>query len=523
MRRVIAESFRVPLERVRVISEFVGGSFGAKGGAWNSCLTLAVAVAQWAKRPVRLELSRAQMFTLVGRRQETIQRVRLGATQTGRLAAIRHDTIAQTSAFAEYADPVGTLARVLYACDNVAVTHRLVRTNAPQPNPMRAPGEGPGSFALETALDELASKLNMDPIELRLRNYADHDQHTGLPWSSNGLPECYGVGAAAFGWDRRVAAVGATREKHLLIGSGMASACYPVYRMASEAAVRMSADGSLTVRCGTQDVGAGTYTVLAQLVADILGVPLRLVSVALGDTALPEGPVSGGAMATASFTPSVEAAARLLRERVVSLATNDPRSALFGVPAADLSLHDGLIEHAGSGHRETLSELVTRNSPNGLEECARTAPDEKPRHSGYSHGAVFAEVSVDPDLGEVRVRRITAAYASGRLLNPRLVRSQYIGGLIGGIGMALHEATLTDEPVGQVVNDNLSDYLIPVHADLPHFDIHYIPQDDAHLGGGIKGVGMIGTVGTAAAIANAVYHACGRRVRSLPIRLEHIL
>jgi xanthine dehydrogenase YagR molybdenum-binding subunit len=302
-RRVVAHCFGLPLDQVRVLAKYVGGGFGAKTIGWFPCLVLCIAAARHLGRPLKLELTRPQMFTLVGRRQETVQHLKLGAARDGRLTAIVHDTIAQTSTFGEYADPNGSMSRWLYACDNVATSHRLVRVNAPQPKAMRAPGEGTGSFALESALDELAHELAMDPIELRLRNYADHDQHAGLPWSSKGLRECYRVAAQNFGWERRPRAIGALGAERYRLGWGMASACFPVYRMASEAAVRMDPDGRVLVRCGTQDIGTGTYTVLTQLAANTLGVPFGWVTAELGDTCLPEGPYSGAHLATASFAP----------------------------------------------------------------------------------------------------------------------------------------------------------------------------------------------------------------------------
>jgi len=522
-RKAIADCFGLQAERVRVVSKYLGGGFGAKGGAWFPCLVLGIMVARQVCRPVKLELTRAQMFTLVGRRQETIQQLKLGASRDGRLTAIVHDTIGQTSTYGDYADPVATLTRMLYACPNVATTHRLVRVNAPQTNPARAPGEGPGSFALESGLDELAHELGIDPVELRLRNFADHDQHAGLPWSSNGLRSCYRVAARSFGWDRRPREIGTTRDGRHRIGWGMASACYPVYRMASEAAVRIEPDGTVRVRCGTQDMGSGTYTVLGQLAAAPLGVPLGRVVVELGDTDLPEGPYSGGSMATASFTPAVEAAARSLRRRLIELAVGDPNSPLHGIAAEHVTIDDGHVRSTVGNRSEALADLVARAAPDGLEAFAHAVPEATPRFSSFGYGAVFAEVRVDADLGEVRVARLTAAYATGRILNPLLARSQFIGGLVWGIGMALHEATVMDERGGRIVNDNLADYLIPVHADMPRFDVHIVEEDDPHLAGGIKGIGMIGTVGTAAAIANAVFHATGRRVRNLPIRVEDCL
>jgi len=522
-RQAIAECLGLPLKQVRVLCRYLGGGFGSKGGAWLPCLLLAVMAARHVGRPLRLELTREQMFTLVGRRQETIQHVGLGASRTGRLTAIMHDTVAQTSMYGEYADPNGTPARMLYECANVSTSHRLVRLHAPQPNPMRGPGEGTGSFALESALDELAFELGIDPLELRLRNYAAHDQHAGLPWSSNSLRDCYRVAAESFGWPKRPLSTGTLREGRYRYGWGMAAACYPVYRMASEAAVRIDKRGEVLVRCGTQDMGTGSYTVLAQLAAAILGVSLNQVSVELGDTDLPAGPYSGGSMATASFTPAVENAARSLRERLFSLASGDPQSPLAGIPTEQLTIGAGRISNRNDSRSDRLADLIARTAPDGLETFARAAPDEQPEHSSYGYGAVFAEARVDADLGEVRVTRITAAYAGGRILNPLLARSQYIGGLIGGIGMALHEETIMDERLGRIVNGTLADYLIPVHADLPRFDVRLVDEHDPHLDGGVKGIGMLGIVGTAAAITNAVFHATGRRIRNLPIRLEALL
>jgi xanthine dehydrogenase YagR molybdenum-binding subunit len=522
-RLLVAQAFRVPLEGVRVVTRFLGGSFGSKGSAWLAAMMVGVAAARAVGRPIRLELSRAQMFTLVGRRQETVQHIRLGATRAGRLVAIVHDSLAVTSTYGEYADPVGTPARMLYACEHVATSHRLIRRSVPQPNAMRAPGEGPGSFALESAMDELAHELELDPVELRLRNFAGRDQHRGLPWSSNGLRECYRVAAESFGWAARPRAIGTLRDGRYRIGWGMASVCYPVNRTTSEASVELTPDGGLLVRCGTQDVGTGSYTVLGQIAAEALGMPLARTTVELGDTELPEGPPSSGSMATASFAPAVEMAATELRRRLLDLAAGDPASPLFRLPASALALEGGVIRSRSGDRREPIAQLLGRGAPDGIEASARFEPDEGTPVSSFGYGAVFAEVKVDSDLGEVRVARLSAAYAAGRILNPLLARSQYVGGLVGGIGMALHEATVMDQRLGRVVGDSLSDYLIPVHADMPVFDVHMIDEHDPHLAGGIKGIGMLGTVGVAAAIANAVFHATGVRVRELPIRPERCL
>ncbi|HEX3474430.1 MAG TPA: xanthine dehydrogenase family protein molybdopterin-binding subunit [Kofleriaceae bacterium] len=518
-RQQLADCFGVPVERVRVVSRLLGGGFGGKGRAWFPYLVLCAMAARHVARPVALELTRAEMFTLIGRRQETIQDLRIAATSHGELTAITHDTVAPTSMYGEYADPTATVSRVLYACPHVATSHRLVRVHAPQPNPMRAPGEGPGSFALESALDELAHELGIDPLALRLRNHTEHDPHTGLPWSSNQLRACYRVAAEAFGWAARPRQIGSLREGRHRLGWGMAGACYPVYRMASHAEVSVDPARGVVVRCGTQDLGTGTTTILAQLAAGALGVPLGDVAVEIGDTQLPEGPYSGGAHVTASVTPAVEQAVHRLRHQLIERAVADPASPLSGLAPERVALTGGTL--TGAGRAEPLAALVARTG--GLACTAHTAPDPEPRASSYAHGAVFVEVAVDPDLGEVRVRRICAAYACGRILNPLLAHSQLVGGLVLGIGMALHEATVTDARSGRVVNANLADYAIAGHADMPRFEIALVDDDDPHLAGGVKGTGMIGTVGIAAAIANAVFHATGRRIRDLPIRLESLL
>jgi xanthine dehydrogenase YagR molybdenum-binding subunit len=484
-RRVVAHSLGLRRENVRVVARHLGGGLGSKGPLWWA-LTLRVAqAARQLGRPVLLELTRAQTFTQVGRRSPTRQRLTIGADRDGRLQALVHDTLAETSPVLEYADPIGNATRWLYACDHVRTTHRLKRVNAPQPIPMRAPGEGPGLFALETALDELAETCGLDPIELRRRNFAEIDGHSGLPWSSNGLRDCWARAAASFGWQQRPREPGRLRDGDWLVGLGMATAAYPVQRMACAAELVDHGDGRISVRCGVQDMGSGTFTVLADTAAAALGVAAARIDVEIGDSELPEGPYSGGTVVTASLVPAVVAAARALRER---WSAGDR-----GLPGAPLVA------------------------------AANTEPEAQPTHSACAFGAVFAEVAVHAVTREVRVRRLHAAYAAGRIVSPLMAHGQYVGGLVGGIGMALHEATITDVASGRIVNDNLGDYLLPTHADMPEFVVHMVDEHDPHLPGGLKGLGMLGTTGTAAAIANAVWHATGRRVRELPIRLERLL
>jgi len=521
-RAVIARAFRLAVEDVRVITHFLGGGFGCKGQMWWPWEMLAVLAAKRTGRPVRLELTRAQMFTLVGRRQETRQDLALGFAKDGALTAIDHQALAQTSTHADYSDSTAAISRTLYACPNVTTAHRLVRTNEPNPIPMRAPGVAPGSFALESALDEAAEALGIDPVALRVRNFADHDPQYGRPWSSNSLLECYRVGAERFGWADRPAAMSAA-EGRWRLGWGMASACYPAHRQPCAVRIELKADASLRVQCGTQDMGSGTYTAIGQMAAEALGLPMDAVEVELGDTLLPEGPFSGGSQVTASFTPAVEEATAQLRAKIVALASGDGASPLAGLAAEELEFADGRLASRLGNASEPLAELLARRAPEGLTASGQAGLAEAETHTGMGFGAVFVEVGVDADLGEIRVRRITAAYAAGRIINPLLAESQYVGGLIGGIGMALHERTISDPATGRVVGAGFADYLIPTHADMPAFDIAMIDEVDPHLPGGIKGIGMLGSAGVQAAIANAVHHAVGKRVRHLPIRIEDIV
>jgi xanthine dehydrogenase YagR molybdenum-binding subunit len=523
-RSMVAHAFQMPASDIRVVSRFLGGGFGCKGQLWWPWMFWAMLASRKTGRPVRLELTRAQMFTLVGRRQETVQDLGLGFSADGRLTGIEHHALAQTSTHADYSDPIAVYSRFLYACPNVTTTHRLVRTNEPHPVPMRAPGTAPGTFALESAFDEAAERLGIDPVELRVRNFADHDQESGRPWSSNSLLECYRVGAERFGWSQRPAQ-GVATDGRWRIGWGMASTLYPAIRQACRVRVQLAADASLCVQCGTQDMGSGTYTALGQMAAFALGVPSSQVTVELGDTLLPEGPFSGGSQVTASLAPATEMAMASLCATLANMAVTDERSPLAGQPVEELEFQDGMIRSRAGNAGELLTDVLARGPAEGLEAEGESAATQHQSlaASSMGYGAVFVEVGVDAQLGEIRVRRVCAAFAAGHILNPLLAKSQYVGGLIGGIGMALHERTTTDLASGRIVGDSFADYLIPVHADIPEFDIAMIEEEDPHLPGGVKGIGMLGTAGIQAAIANAVYHATGKRVRSLPIRIENII
>jgi xanthine dehydrogenase YagR molybdenum-binding subunit len=522
-RSIIAQAFDMPAADIRVLARFLGGGFGCKGQLWWPWMLWAMLASRKTNHPVRLELSRAQMFTLVGRRQQTVQDLALGFVD-GRLTGIEHDVVAQTSTHAEYSDSTAVYTRLIYACPNVSTRHRIVRTNEPHPVPMRAPGTAPGTFALESAMDEAAERLGIDPLELRVRNFADHDQEAGRPWSSNGLLKCYRVGAERFGWARRR---GKSRMKvgRWKIGFGMATTLYPAIRQACRARVSLSPDGSLLVQCGTQDMGSGTYTALAQIAADALGVPTEKVTVELGDTLLPDGPFSGGSQVTASIFPAVEAATSKLRAALASIAVADAASPLSGKQTEDIEFRDEMIRSCSSNAGERLVDVLVRTAADGLAAEGESPATDHQRvtATGMGYGAIFVEIGIDAELGEIRARRVCGAFAAGRILNPLLARSQYIGGLVGGIGMALHEQTMTDRATGCIIGKSLTDYLIPVHADMPEFDIAMIEEVDSHLPGGVKGIGMLGTAGIQAALANAVYDAIGKRVRHLPIRIEDCL
>lgn len=522
-RAVLAHALGMAPERVRVVSRFLGGGFGCKGQLWFPWLLWTVLAARRTGRPVRLEHTRAQMFTLEGRRSATEQDLALAADGEGRLVAIEHRTLAQTSTHAEYADPVGMVSQWVYRCPNVVTEHRLVATNEPHPIPMRGPGEAPGSFALESAMDELAEQLGTDPVELRLRNIAPNEQVTGLPWSSNSLAECLRRGADAFGWhDRRQHG---WREGRLLVGRGMGASSYPARRQPCALRMRLDRDANLLVECGTQDMGSGTYTTIGQMAAEALGLPMSRVEVSIGDTLLPPGPISAGSQVTQSFAPAITGANLDLRRALAGVLADHGGPAFAGVAGSEIEVTpDALVRRTGTNAVAGLADLLAAAGLDAVEGgFAALGMPEQATATGMGFGAVFAEVAVDPDNPLPCVRRIVAAFAAGRIVNPLLAHAQYVSALVGGIGMALHEETLTDPRSGRIVGPNLAEYLIPTYADVPPMEIVMVEEADGYLPEGVKGVGMLGHVGSSAAIANAVRWATGRRVRHLPIRIEDLL
>ncbi len=522
---VAADLLGLESEQVRVVAEFIGGGFGCKGLPWPQTALTALA-ARAVGRPVKLVLTRAQMATMVGLREEREQRVRLGATAEGQLTALLHDNLSLTSHFDEFSEPTANVTQIMYACPTYASSYRLARANITGPTALRGPGENSGLFALESAMDELAEQLGLDPLSLRLRNYAATEPGSGRPWSSNSLRACYARGAELFGWERRTAAPRSMREGRLLVGYGMASATYPVNNFSSVAEVALSPAGEAVVRCATQDIGTGTRTVMAQVAADALGLPVGRVRVELGDTTLPPGMGSGGSAVTAAVGSAVQRACEALLQTLAHQAAADPRSALYGADPLAIVSRGGLLVDTAHPQRSELCLVVAARQPQPVTALGIWQPDEAARRAYAMHafGAHFAEVHIDPELGTVRVARWVGVFAGGRIINRKTAHSQLVGGIVGGIGQALHEQTVMDASYARYTNPDLAEYLIPTHADIPPITVELLPEEDPHVNLlGVKGIGELGIVGASAAVVNAVAHATGVRIRALPLRIEQLL
>jgi xanthine dehydrogenase YagR molybdenum-binding subunit len=522
----IAAIFGMSAENVQVICPFIGGAFGTSLRTWPH-VTLAAIAARHVGRPVKLVLTRRQMFYMTGHRPRTLQRVALGATRDGRLTSLIHEGTGETSRYEQFVEALTPISSFLYSCPNVRTSYRLIPLDTGTPTYMRGPGEASGIFAVESAIDELAYKLGIDPIALRRRNEPAIDEGENRPFSSRSLNECYAFGAERFGWAKRNPAPRSMRDGRLLIGWGVASATYPCFFYPANARVRLNADGSAEVEAAASDMGPGTYTSMTQVAADTLGLPMEKVRLSLGRSDFPPTPPHGGSMTMAAVGSAVRAACIVVQAELATRAIADRRSQLFGAPADAVEWSEGRLRRKGNGSAgQSYGELVSSLVGGPIEASASASrdPEMARRYSMHAFGAVFAEVSVDPDLGLVRVRRALGTYGAGRIVNPRLAASQCIGGMVGGIGMALMERTALDVRDGRVVNAHMADYLVPVNLDIPHLEAHFVDEHDPHVNPlGVKGLGEISLVGMAPAIANAVFHASGKRVRELPIRIENLL
>lgn len=524
VRSTMAQLFQVPVENVHVESKFVGGAFGSKGSSWPH-VPIAALAARVVRRPVKLVVTRKQLFFGNGHRPETAQRVALGANPDGKLVAFIHEGYGQSNDVCDYAERFVRPTRAIYASPNIRGVNPIVSLNIPSPTYMRAPGENPGMFAIESAMDELAVALKMDPVQLRLVNYADDDPVEGKPWSSKSLRQCYRQAAERFGWSKRNPEPRSMRDGRLLVGWGMASSTYPAHRAPASARAVMSPDGSVVVSCGSHEMGMGTATVMAQLAAETLGIPFERVRFEYGDTKLPQAPISAGSMTAASVGSAVFGVANALKNKIVALASGDAASPLHGATADQVVASDGRIALANDSTRsERYSEVLARHYLHEVDAEFHAQPEQNESHTSQAFGAVFAEVTVDPELGMTRARRIVAAFAGGRVLNAKTAESQFYGGIIQGIGMALLEHTQLDRRIGSFVNVNFGEYLVPVNTDIHSIEVIQVPEEDPYVNPiGAKGLGEIGIVGVAPAIANAVYHATGKRIRELPITLDKLL
>ncbi|WP_017625500.1 xanthine dehydrogenase family protein molybdopterin-binding subunit [Nocardiopsis chromatogenes] len=524
-RLTVAELLGIPPSQVRVVATAVGGSFGSKAMIWAHP-TLAAMAARHVRAPVKLSVTREQMFTACGHREEQEQRITVGARRDGTLTAIRHHKLSPTSPFDDWAEPSLEMPARMYACPNHEGVYRLFRANTMTPAFMRAPGEASGMFALETAMDELASQLGIDPVDLRLRNHSDTDPTSGLPWSSKGLRECYERGAQMFGWHDRDPVPGTRTDGHWLVGTGMASAVYPVYQAMNpqRARVRLHADGRAVAETACAEFGTGVGAVMRQVAAAALGIDAEQVEARYGDTDLPTTVAAVGSAGSGAISAAVHTAATALREQMVERAVADPDSPLHGADPARVEVAGGRM-FVRDGGGESYTDLLRRHMMFDAEALGSwDPPGSDAGFAAATFGAQFAEVGVDPDLGLVRVRRMLGVFAPGRVLNAKTARSQLMGGMLWGLGHALLEATRMDPDSGRWANASMGDYLLPVNADAPEVRVEFAEVEDRMVNPlGVKGVGEVGVVGASAAIANAVHHATGRRFRDLPITVEAVL
>jgi xanthine dehydrogenase YagR molybdenum-binding subunit len=513
--------FGMKPEDVRVMSPFVGGGFGS-GLRPQFEVVLAVLAARALRRSVRVVLTRPQMYVL-GYRPAMIQRIELGANTDGTLDAIMHDAITVTSQYEEYFRQETGWSGLLYKCANAKYEHKLARLDLATACDMRAPSAPTAMFALESAMDELAVALKLDPLELRLRCYSERDQNNDRPFSSKALRECYRQGAEAFGWDKRNPEVRSMRDDGDLVGWGMATGVWEALQMPITVRIVLSANGHAEVACATSDIGTGTYTIMAQVAADMLGLPLENISIKLGDSSLPQSPVEGGSWIAASVCNGIATTADTIRDELLRLAKQVPSSPLANTAPGEVALADGkLVSKSDASRSVSIADAMRHSAVDRIEQEKTTNPSNDTARAHNTHAAMFAEVKVDEQLGVIRVTRVVSAVAAGRILNTKTASSQILGSVVWGIGMALHEETLIDHRLGRIMNANIAEYHVPVNADIHDIRVIFVDEPDDSNPLGIKGLGEIGIVGVAAAIANAVYHATGKRVRDLPITLDKL-
>ena len=525
VREHLAASFGVPADGITVVAPFVGGAFGSSLRA-NYYPALTAMAARELKRPVKVVYTRRQMFTGHGYRPYTIQRVALGADRSGKLASMIHEAVHNTSSFEEFNDGTTGFPRQVYACPNVDTPIRIVDTDLNTPTWMRAPGAVSGMFAIECALDELAYAVDVDPLQLRLVNYAETDPDSGKPFSSKALRECYRIGAEKFGWSRRTMAPRSMRDGRLLVGWGMATGVWGAWQNPASATITFRADGTARVLTSATDIGPGTYTVVTMIAAEFLGNTPEQVQAELGESRFPRAPSQGGSTMTASVGTAVRGAALAIGARLLALANAAPDSPLRGAAAEDVEMLDGRLRLRRDTSRSVaIADVMRRANLAEITETHESRPSrERQNYATLAHGAQFVEVKVDPDLGIVRVTRAIEVTACGKIMNPKASHSQEIGGVVWGIGMALHEATEIDHRYGRIMNPDLQHYHVPVNADVHEIHTEFVEEDDTVVNPlGVKGMGELGMVGIPAAIANAVFHATGRRIRELPITPDKLL
>ncbi len=523
VQRYLCSVFDMKPDDVRVMSLFMGGGFGS-GLRPQYQVALAVLAARALKRSVRVVLTRQQMYGL-GYRPAMIQRIALGANAGGTLEAITHDAITVTSQYENFYRQETGWSGLLYKCANAKYAHKLAQLDLATSCDMRAPSAATGVYALECAMDELAVALKLDPLELRLRCYSDRDQNADRPYSSKSLRACYRRGAQAFGWDQRNPAPRAMRDGSELVGFGMATGVWDAMQMPITVRIVLSANGHAEVSCATSDIGTGTTTIMTQVAADMLGLPLDAITIRLGDSTLPQSPVEGGSWIAASVSNGIATTADAIRKELLRLAKRIPNSPLSDAAPEEVALADGkLVSKRDASRAVSIVGAMRHSAVDRIEQEKSTSFRDDGSHMHNTHSAVFAEVKVDEELGVIRVTRVVNAVAAGRILNTKTAASQIMGGVVWGIGMALHEETLLDHTFGRVMNPNIAEYHVPVNADVHDIKVIFVDESDDTINPlGIKGVGEIGIVGVAAAIANAIHHATGKRVRDLPITLDKLL